>query len=353
MRVYQMVNQPENPSKNPYVYTLMTGIREYDESFEWGAGVDVFWKEEVLTYDIIHIQWPSTVIEKNSERKLADLYRNRIIDLKAQGKKIVATCHNFVPHYNNNADYCKAYEYTYELADVVLHLGTYSYQLFKHKYPQARHELLYHHILDTKYQTATREVSIEKLKLNPDKKYILCFGAVRDNEERYLIDLVTKHYKQSGIEVLAPSYMKIRKRRNFFLMSKEWLICRVKEIMSPGLHIYGWFVKDDLLPYFFGASDLVLIHRKKILNSGNLPLGLMMGKVVVGPNVGNVGDIIKEIGNPVFDIDSEESLYQAIDKGLELSRNGKGFANSEYAKKNLSTFQISQKLYSIYKSLIQ
>ena len=31
--------------------------------------------------------------------------------------------------------------------------------------------------------------------------------------------------------------------------------------------------------YFFGAADVVLLQRKKILNSGNLPLAFLMGKV--------------------------------------------------------------------------
>ena len=112
------------------------------------------------------------------------------------------------------------------------------------------------------------------------------------------------------------------------------------------------FVKDEDLPYYYAASDTALIHRKEILNSGNLPMAFYMGKVVVGPNVGNVGTILDETSNPTFDIHKIDSLKDAIEKALVLNKQGKGEENRKYAIDNFSTERVAQLHINLYKSLI-
>lgn len=48
------------------------------------------------------------------------------------------------------------------------------------------------------------------------------------------------------------------------------------------------------LPYYMAASDVIFIQRKDILNSGNVPLAFLYHKVVVGPKVGNIGELLSE-----------------------------------------------------------
>ena len=121
------------------------------------------------------------------------------------------------------------------------------------------------------------------------------------------------------------------------------------------------FVKDEDLPYYYAASDTALIHRKEILNSGNLPMAFYMGKVVVGPNVGNVGTILDETSNPTFDIHKIDSLKDAIEKALVLNKQGKGAygvvfkakdKKTKYAIDNFSTERVAQLHINLYKSLI-
>jgi hypothetical protein len=58
---------------------------------------------------------------------------------------------------------------------------------------------------------------------------------------------------------------------------------------------HSWVpVDDNILPYYYAASDLAFIHRVKILNSGNAIMPMLFGKVVVGPDVGNVGVLLKK-----------------------------------------------------------
>jgi glycosyltransferase involved in cell wall biosynthesis len=116
--------------------------------------------------------------------------------------------------------------------------------------------------------------------------------------------------------------------------------------------VKGTLVSEEVLPYYFGAADIVLIQRMKILNSGNLPLSMFMGKVVVGPNVGNVGRILTETNNPTFIPRDTSSILKAVHKAFTLLEEGKGIENRHYALDNWSTDIISKKLFNYYKEII-
>lgn len=350
MKIFQLLYNPY--IGNPYVRTLMDGICNIDKNVKFGYGSELFWNDEIFQYNIVHIHFPADYVSFFSKSSISSLFEQRLRELKLNGIKIIATCHNLVPHYERDNNKIQMYKITYMLADCILHLGEYSLELLKKEYPLTKHLLLYHHTYDQMYHVMERNNSVKKLSLDPSKKYLLCFGDFRANEERTMIDGIVKYFYKKGIEVLAPHYYKYSKRRNKLKMFTAWLKTKVKSFTTKGLHLYGKYVTDDMLPYFYGAADICLIQRKKILNSGNLPMAFYMGKVVVGPNVGNVGQILKNTGNPTFDPENEDSIIDAIDKALMLNEQGIGEKNKKYADENWSTAKISQQLYDIYKSIV-
>lgn len=68
------------------------------------------------------------------------------------------------------------------------------------------------------------------------------------------------------------------------------------------------------LPYYIAASDVIFIQRKDILNSGNVPLGFLYHKVVMGPATGNIGEILAATGNPTFHPDNRTDILEAFEK---------------------------------------
>lgn len=348
MKVFHLIDDPFCSNINPYVGTLIDGMKSIACDVEFGYGYNLFWDEALFGYDILHIHWPDLLPTENRTHNDLELFIGRLCMFKKHDKRIIVTCHNLKPHYCQDVVEEEAYVKVYNLADVMIHLGSYSLNLMEKEYPKIKHVLCFHHTYDTLYFQADRESSIKKLHLNPSKYYILCFGDFRDNEERKMVDDVARYFHKKNIEVLAPRYYQMVKRRNLLILGYQWLRCRLKEILIPGLHIYGWFVSNELLPYFYGASNISLIQRKKILNSGNLPMGFFFGKVVVGPNVGNVGEILESTGNPSFSADDNCSIFDAVDKAFKLQNIGKGLLNSKYAEVNYSTHVICKKMYEIY-----
>lgn len=112
-----------------------------------------------------------------------------------------------------------------------------------------------------------------------------------------------------------------------------------------------WIGHAELNSYM-KSSIISIIQRKQILNSGNMTLGFLFGNVVVGPNIGNVGQILNETKNPVFDPKSPESLKVALNRAIQLHNQGKGEQNRDYALNNWSTDKISEKYYRCYKKAL-
>lgn len=335
---------------NPFVRTLVDSISEL--GVEVTCSMDDFW-HSWEHYDIIHLQWPNLLVDG---LETVEPLKKHLQKIKDSGIPIVITCHNLHPHYATGSIVNDAYDVVYDMVDCFIHMGNYSRDLLKEKFPAARHVIIPHHIYDTIYKSIpTKEEAIKHLQLNTNLKYVLCFGTFRHDEERDIAIRASDILSEHNGKILAPSFSPFFFRRdinglkitlNEFI---QHLKCRFKH---RNIIITRGFVSDKDLPYYYAVADIALIHRKEILNSGNLPMAFYMGKVVVGPNVGNVGEILRETGNPVFDINKTGSLEEALNKALILTTQGKGELNRQYAIRNLSTSIVARQHKDLYQILI-
>lgn len=113
-----------------------------------------------------------------------------------------------------------------------------------------------------------------------------------------------------------------------------------------GIQFSNEVIPDDLMQCYFRAADVILIQRLDILNSGNLPMAFHAGRVVVGPDVGNVGEILRQTGNYFFNPKSINTAADSLHKALNDT--GKGEENYEYAMKYWSANFIASKLLESY-----
>lgn len=342
-----MVHEDPWNAGNPYIYTLIEGIQKFHPDCNMGWGREIFWSDEILSYDIVHFHWPQTFMGKDSHSE-TDLLHH-IERSKSSGVKVVATCHDLEPHYDQFADKAESMRIVYSHCDAIFHLGNYSKTLFEKKYPNAAHYLLPHHLYDTVYtHFPSREESLRKLKLPENNTYILCFGAFRAQQERNLILSLSKQLADKNIVILAPSFMNIW-WHSFRLLHKrlvKWYYqCRY-HICCTGS---TWrAVSDEILPYYYGAADIVFIPRLKILNSGNALMPMLFGKVVVGPDCGNVGPLLRQWNYPVFSVEDVESIGSIVRKALRMEKDGVGIQNRARQLDEYSTAAIADKLFTAY-----
>ena len=353
MKIFIAHEDPWNAG-NPYIYTLIESIQKrfFDVSFGWGW--NSFWEDGIYEYDAVHFQWPQAYMSQASKDSAYEMLKNRIDALKQHNVKILSTCHDLEPHYNQCSEYGKCMTLVYENSDTIFHLGKFSQTIFIQRYPKAKHLLLRHHIYDNLYKTRySKKESATYLKLPIDKIYVLCFGSFRSDTERQLVVNVSKKINNKSVFFLTPSFLRVTKYSNKFLkkiptksrIKQLWYKWKYNILMSGD----DWSPIDDSeLPYYYGIADVAFIHRPKILNSGNAFLPFLFNVAIVGPRTGNVEELLNEYGYPTFDPESIESVVCALKKSIELNKNNYPAKIQENALCQMSTDVVAEQLYVYY-----
>ena len=341
--------------KNEYISTLIEEIARTQNNVYFFWGISLFWSNAlIMKCDIVHIHWPEYLLYEESGivHNAGDVC-NRLKHLKSRGKKIVTTCHNLEPHYCKDEEEKKCYHFVYENSDLILHLGEWSKEQFVNLFPNTNNVLLPHHIYDTIYDSfPSKQESREYLGWNDGYKYVLCFGAFRDDEERRFLLGISKYFRHEKVYFVAPSFCEMPWGgfiNNYKRRIKKYALKKLNHIIVTGQTV-GVRKKD--VPYYYEGADITFVFRKNVLNSGTIPLAFLMGKVVVGPDIGNVGYLLAPLHNPVYSINDNASAVMAIRRGLELSKGSLSYENKQYALEHMSTGRIAQQLFELYQMII-
>jgi len=350
MKVYFVVKEPSERTINHFVSSLGNALQM--QGCEVVYGLKLLWTDEVLDCDIIHFQWPEGIFglfgHQVTDEELKRM-NQRLVWLKEHGKKLFYTCHNLKPHKNKNENLLRLYELIYSNAEYVHHLGNYSCELLQQKYPKARHIVIPHHIYDDVYSfSITREEARNHLNLPENERIVLSFGKFRNERER---DFVLEMQQALGRSVLflMPGFY----RETLHTWNPKKLITRLYHTIRyklKGIRFCNEAIPDELMQCYFCAADVVLIQRLDILNSGNLPMAFHAGKVVVGPDVGNVGQILRETGNFTFDPKHTERAIDALKNALEAT--SRGGENKTYATEHWSSERIAASLLKYYQQAL-
>jgi len=336
---------------NLFVQTLVKELKK--RNHEVYCSVDDFW-DSSLKYDIVNIQWPEEIFKYIIEEIDIVKLRNRIEDLKKQKTGILYTRHNTSPHFSND-NVLKLYNLVEGYADGIIHLGKYSIDemLDKDHNTNANNFLIPHHIYENTYnENISKEDARKKLDLPLEKFVILAFGRFRDNSEIFMLLKSYLSFRKKDKYLLAPRMLNFSKKKSLL---KNLIYCIINiffRVFSINANNYDEIIDNDLLPYYLSASDVVFIQRKKILNSGNLPLGFLFKKVVLGPNCGNVNEILLETCNPIFDPKDNKSIVNALENSYKLFFENHGYYNYNYAIKNMGINFVVNKYEEAYLSVI-
>ena len=324
---------------NPFVRTLRDGLLACGH--EVVCSKDAFWalpKE----YDIVFFQWPESILNETKTGPSLEKIKEQIGEIKKAGVPIAITCHNLHPH-DENTFLLEVYDYLYSQADVFHHLGDYSFQLMKSKYPDAHHFVAPHQAF---YHIEEKELSRksyyrDKFGIPQNKITILSFGAFRNDDEREMFAGLAKHNSNKYCLWAPKIYRDTLRKKNF--LTRTACAWRYLYFRAKGIRMQSRVpVDEDVMPMIC-AADILFIQRKEILNSGNLPLGFSAGKIVVGPDLGNVGQILKTTCNPVFNPLDAFSIRSAVDEAVNMLEDGNvvGIRNYHYAEEHWQIPQVT------------
>lgn len=323
---------------NPYVMSLVDGLIKYGHQV--ACGLEEFW-DSFAEYDLLYFQWPEAIYNWGRGKINLERLSRHFDRIKQAGVKTVITCHNLHSHINDGK-IMGLYDLVYSNMGAFHHLGRYSYDVMKEKYPDKKHFLAPHHIADCLWDNPVDPFVAKRILHIPQANVVVSsFGAFRNDEEIRLYVDMAKDITNGHMTFLAP-----RIPMGHFYHGRHvgktiqylFKTCLYKII---GIRHSGFLTEKELIEWLY-ASDIVVIQRKQILNSGNLPLAFAAGKVVVGPDLGNVGEILRETGNFVFDPNDRTSVKNAVLEAIQEVKRGNqlGLRNYRYARENWSTSRV-------------
>lgn len=320
-----------------------------------------FWESDTA-YDIIHFQWPEEVVGWTCDNPdIINRLEERIRFFRSRGAHFIYTRHNVRPHYANDV-ISRAYDIIESQSDIVAHMGRFSRDEFVTRHPGSRNVVIPHHIYQYTYQ---ENISVERarqyLRIPQDAFIVTAFGKFRNREEIRMVLDSYRAWDEPHKLLLAPRLYPFSRHNNhggniFKLLMSRAGYYLLMPLLNRLLKLHAG-ASDELidncdLPYYIAASNVIFIQRKDILNSGNVPLAFLYHKVVVGPKVGNIGELLEETGNPTFCPDDPKDILLALESARQLSIQGQGEVNYSYAMEQMNIVKVGKEYAQTYKDAV-
>lgn len=307
---------------NPY----LDEIQQYSEnSFIYGN-----FNDYKNSFEIVNIHWPEALFGwlEPTQKQLDEL--ETTIKKWKINSKIIYTKHDVTRHIGMTPNFKSLFEIIENNTDVFIHLGDYSKKKYEKKFPNAQHKIVFHPLYESSFVRYSKEIARDQLNIDQDAFVMIIPGTIRNKKEKKLLLRAFKHMK-IGKKVLIVTNMRSDINLNFpgrirlkkFFNIKGFLMDRFKKKYKEPKYIFNYGIMPEKeLALKMSASDLVLVPRINILNSGNIFLGFTYRKIVVGPDTGNIGEPLKALNLPLFNPESNPSILDALKKGIEMAKSG-------------------------------
>lgn len=335
-------------TRNPFISLFLDALNGHPAVSGAVQDLDAF-RSRPGSADILHIHWPEALFKDWKEPDDAALSRvGKTLQEWAGRTPIVVTVHNMQPHYANSSVYRRLYRLVYSQANGVIHLGETSRRLFEEQYPDIevqRQAVIPHGAYSCFENEVTENEARQHLGLNAEDIVCMTFGQIRHFREMWLLFRGFRRASIPGKRLYLAGKINSSVRR-----PARWYY-RLQTTVDPRIQSNAQFIPDREVQYYLNAADMLVIPRLEALNSGNVALGFSFGRVVVGPDVGVVGEILRATGNPVYDPSRSNTLGQALERASELRRQGKGRENAAHARNHMNWSNIAEQHVALYGKL--
>ena len=143
-----------------------------------------------------------------------------------------------------------------------------------------------HPLYDTYGSKVTKEEAAAKLGLDPDGRYAMFFGFIRDYKG---LDLLLEAYAQGkflerGIRLIVAG--------EFYGNQEKYMSLASKLGIKEQIIWHNDFIDDDNIKYWFSVADIVVQPYKTATQSGITQICYQMEKPMIVTNVGGLPEIV-------------------------------------------------------------
>ena len=277
-------------------------------------------------YPVVLINWPEQLFNWKEPTNEELTFLKVKFEFWQQKSHIVYVVHNFKRHYGMTPNFTKLYNLVIKYSKSTIHFGEFSKTVFQKKYPHKNHEYIPHPLYESSFKQFDKNEARKILGIPLSDYVIITPGTIRSKKEKVMIIRAFNGFKEKNKLLLVPKMY--FKRFNIEFKGRTLLkkVVDVKKIVefiynksyNPKHKFHYGFTSFNNLSLKMSAADIVLIPRVEALNSGNVFLGLLYRKIIVGPNIGNIKEVLEYFNMPTFNPKNKESIWQALNASKRL-----------------------------------
>lgn len=202
-----------------------------------------------------------------------------------------------------------------------------------------------HPVYDHYGKMISREEALSALKLDPDDRYLLFFGFIRDYKG---LDLL--------LEAMADSRLRERRLRLIvageFYADEEKYLNIIREFnLQDKVILHTEYIPNEEINRYFCVADLVVQPYKTATQSGVTQIGYHFNKAMLVTDVGGLGEIIADRKSGYVVRPEASAIADAIVDFYDKERQMAFEAEAEQLKQRFSWNQMTKVIFELYHGL--
>jgi glycosyltransferase involved in cell wall biosynthesis len=221
---------------------------------------------------------------------------------------VISIVHNAIPHEKSRLDKTLSH-YFFKRNNMFVALSEAVKQDILNSYPEAQVKTILHPSYEHFGQLIPHEEALSILGLDPQKKYLLFFGLIRDYKGLDTL-LLALPYLDDDVHLIIAGEVYGSFSNYQEIIDKHDLKSRV--------HQYNQYIPDDEVHLYFSVAECCVLPYKSATQSGITAIAHHFNVPVVASNVGGLSEFIRTNENGyLIDDCTPEKIADSVRNGLD------------------------------------
>ena len=282
------------------------------------------WIKESMKFKAVFIHWPEylPLFDIKSKKEFVEFSIERVKFFK-NASQIFYFVHNKEPYFDKKNDLSPLFEYIIQNSSAIFHFSDFSRDLFIERYKNNKVQFVvphgnYKELIQGRLEN---KLFLKKLNLNPENITVATVGAIRNKKELKILKGFAKNFLDKNCnfifvgDITCDYYLLFYGNVfNYFLrvifikfkllnIIRNYRAFKLRRL-GNNIYINPNYINEFSLTNICNSSDILLICKSENINSGNIALGFTFGCLVVGPDIGNIGQILRSYKNITYEVNN-------------------------------------------------
>ena len=194
-------------------------------------------------------------------------------------------------------------------------------------------------------EPAPREEACRQIGLDPELRYLLFFGLIRDYKG---LDMLLEAWALLRGRGVMPEDMRLLVAGEFYTAKEPYTEQIARLEIEDDVVLYDRFVPDGEVRWFFSAAEALILPYRTATQSGVTQIAYAFDLPMVATEVGGLPEIVIDNRTGIICRPSPESIAEAVERLLRDGEIARLRANFTTEKRRFSWDEMCDKLQEVY-----